>query len=107
MGPFGFVDPAKSNPLATVTGPAEVALPGLAVDHRILPLLVSIATHPPAVVVFSEGLRVKFLRLELAMFVYNLLLSVADPQVPPPKRPPGPASYIKILVSKLQKLCIN
>ena len=38
MGPFGFVDPAKSTLLATVTGPAALALLGLAVDQRILPL---------------------------------------------------------------------
>ena len=34
------------------------------------------------------------------MLVYTLLLSVAAPQLPPPKTPPGPASYHKVQVTK-------
>ena len=66
---------------------------GLAVDHKILPLHASIATHPPLVVVFLEGLRVKFLPSELAMLVYTLSLSVAAPHVHPPVIPPRPVSF--------------
>ena len=69
IGPVGCVDPAKRTPLAMVTGPLEVALLGLAVDHRVSPVLASIATHPPAVVIASDGLRVKFLPLLLTMLV--------------------------------------
>lgn len=97
--PCGFVDPPNRTPLATLTGPDEVALLGFAVDHRILPLQGSIATHPPEVVILLDGLRVKLLAPELAMFVYTLLSSVAAPHVPPPPVPPGPASYIDCVVN--------
>ena len=49
--------------------PGEVLLLGFAVDHNILPLLASIAIHPPAVVFFVDGLSVKISPLELAMLV--------------------------------------
>lgn len=93
MEPSGFVDPANKTPLATLTGPEEVALLGLAVDHMIFPLPGAIATHPPQVVMLVDGFRVKFLLSELAMLVYTIFLSVAAPHIPPPATPPGPASY--------------
>ena len=69
IGPVGCVDPAKRTPLAMVTGPLVLALLGLAVDHRVLPVLASIATHPPALVIVLDGLRVKFLPSLLRMLV--------------------------------------
>lgn len=91
--PFASVDPPNKTPLATLTGPAENALLGLAVDHRTSPLRGSIAAHPPEVVTLLDGFRVKFLPPLLIMLVYTLFLSVAAPHDPPPKIPPGPTSY--------------
>jgi hypothetical protein len=93
IGPLEATDPAKTTPLATVTGPLEVSLLGFAVDHAISPELASRATHAPAVVFRLDGLSVKLSRLLLAMFVYTLLPSEAAPHVPPPSAPPGPANY--------------
>ncbi|KAL3501362.1 hypothetical protein ACH5RR_035827 [Cinchona calisaya] len=82
---------AKRSPLTNVTGPGEISLMGLAVVHRISPVLASKATHPPAVVVCVDGLRVKGSRSPLAMFVYTRFPSVAAPHIPPPWLLPGPA----------------
>lgn len=93
MGPFEATDPAKTTPLATVTGAWAVSLLGFAVVHKISPESASRATHAPAVVVWLEGARVKFSRSPLAMFVYTLLPSVAAPHMPPPSLAPGPDNY--------------
>jgi len=69
MDPFLSVDPAKTTSFATLTGPLAVLLLGFAVDHRILPVFESIATHPPVVVVVFNGARVKFLAPEFAILV--------------------------------------
>ncbi|KAF4350939.1 hypothetical protein G4B88_029105 [Cannabis sativa] len=95
MGPFLCVEPPKTTPLATVTGPEAVSLVGLAVDHRILPLPASIATQPPPVVFVVDGFRVKFFISELAMLVYTLFSSVAAPQYPPPAAPPVTNKFIE------------
>jgi hypothetical protein len=97
IGPLEATDPAKTTPLATVTGAWAVSLLGFAVDHKISPEFAFIATHPPAVVVWLEGFNVKLSRLLLAMFVYTLLPSVAAPHCPPPSSPPGPANYRRFI----------
>ena len=68
-GPSLYVDPAKTTPLATVTGPLAVALLGSAVDHSTFPVRASMATQPPPVVMAVDGLRVKLRALELTMLV--------------------------------------
>ncbi|KAG8637897.1 hypothetical protein MANES_15G178980v8 [Manihot esculenta] len=74
-----------------VTGPLAVPLLGSPVDHRILPLLTFIATHPLALVFAFDGFKMKIFLSEFAMLVYTLFVSCC-PQYPPPPAPPGPAS---------------
>lgn len=69
IGPVGCVDPAKRTSLLIVTGPFVLALLGFPVVQRIFPVLASIATHPPAVVIVLDGFRVKFFRSLLTMLV--------------------------------------
>jgi hypothetical protein len=105
-GPFEATEPAKTTPLATVTGAWAVSLLGFAVDHTIFPVSASRATHAPAVVIRFDGARVKLFRWPLAMFVYTLLPSVAAPHIPPPSLLPGPANY-KIQPSLVAYLSIK
>jgi hypothetical protein len=55
--------------LATVTGPIATPSFGTAMDHKMLPLCASIATHPPPVVTLLDGRSVNFFKLLLTMFV--------------------------------------
>ena len=54
--PVGCEEPAKSTSLATVTGPATMALLELAVDYTISPLSASITTNPSTIVFIADGL---------------------------------------------------
>ena len=62
--PRPFVDPARRMPFTMDTGPEAVAA-----DHRIWSVPAYIATHPPSLVISSDGLNMKFLLLILAMLV--------------------------------------
>jgi hypothetical protein len=50
----------NTTPLATVTGPYAMLLFGVAMDHKMVPLCASIATHPPPFVTSLDGRSVKF-----------------------------------------------
>lgn len=55
-------------------------------------MFASKATHAPNVVVRVDGARMKLILSVLAMFVYTLIPSVAEPHIPPPSLLPGPAN---------------
>jgi hypothetical protein len=60
---------AKTTPFVTDNGPGVTLPSGVATDHRIVPLLASIATHPPPVVTTLEGMSVKFILSLLIRFM--------------------------------------
>jgi hypothetical protein len=60
---------SKTIPLATITSRYVMLLFGGSMDHNMVPLFASIATHPPSFVTPFDGRNVKLLLWELTMFV--------------------------------------
>jgi hypothetical protein len=60
---------SKTTPLATTTSWYVMLLFGVSMDHKMVPLFASIATHPPSFVTSFDGRNVKLLLWKLIMFV--------------------------------------